>query len=230
VLTAAQKNQAWPVLVVYGIPGRDCGLHSQGGARDREAYLAWVADIGTTIGRRNAIVIVEPDAVPLSVEGCLQHVRPLLAQAVAELRERAPNARLYLDAGNATWIDDLGALRRALVDAGVGQADGVAVNVANVVSTERSIEFAQRLSDGLPVHRFVVDTSRSGADVPEQANNWCNNPHARVGEPPTTDVSEPGLDALLWVKTPGDSDGDCGRGEPPAGQWWQDYAEVLLGP
>ncbi|MCW2873942.1 glycoside hydrolase family 6 protein, partial [Actinacidiphila oryziradicis] len=31
------------------------------------------------------------------------------------------------------------------------------------------------------------------------------------------------VDAYLWVKRPGESDGSC-RGAPPAGQWWSDYA------
>jgi len=36
-----------------------------------------------------------------------------------------------------------------------------------------------------------------------------------------------GLDALLWVKAPGESDGSC-NGDPAAGQWFQSYAETLV--
>ena len=31
-------------------------------------------------------------------------------------------------------------------------------------------------------------------------------------------------DAYVWVKPPGESDGTCRPGEPPAGQWWTAYA------
>jgi endoglucanase len=34
------------------------------------------------------------------------------------------------------------------------------------------------------------------------------------------------LDALLWVKLPGESDGAC-NGGPAAGQWWQEIALEL---
>jgi len=34
------------------------------------------------------------------------------------------------------------------------------------------------------------------------------------------------LDALLWVKLPGESDGSC-NGGPPAGRWWQEIALEL---
>ena len=35
------------------------------------------------------------------------------------------------------------------------------------------------------------------------------------------------LDALLWVKHPGDSDGTC-NGGPKAGMWWEKYALDLV--
>ena len=39
-----------------------------------------------------------------------------------------------------------------------------------------------------------------------------------------------GLDALLWVKLPGESDGTC-NGGPAAGQWWQEMAlEMMASP
>jgi endoglucanase len=31
------------------------------------------------------------------------------------------------------------------------------------------------------------------------------------------------VDAYLWIKRPGESDGSC-HGGPPAGAWWPDYA------
>ncbi|MGW1076116.1 glycoside hydrolase family 6 protein [Streptomyces sp. NPDC002537] len=59
---------------------------------------------------------------------------------------------------------------------------------------------------------------RSGGDEP-----WCNPPGRALGTPPTTATGSPLIDAFLWIKRPGESDGAC-RGAPPAGHWWADYA------
>lgn len=45
---------------------------------------------------------------------------------------------------------------------------------------------------------------------------------------PAQSLGESQVDALLWIKTPGASDGECGRGEPPAGTFWPDYAVGLV--
>lgn len=47
-----------------------------------------------------------------------------------------------------------------------------------------------------------------------------------LGDPPRAVDDGTHLDALLWVKLPGESDGSC-NGGPPAGQWWQDVALEL---
>lgn len=44
-----------------------------------------------------------------------------------------------------------------------------------------------------------------------------------LGVEPTTQTGHPLVDAYLWIKTPGESDGECGGG-PRAGQWWAEYA------
>ena len=46
----------------------------------------------------------------------------------------------------------------------------------------------------------------------------------RSGAPPTTDTGNANADAFLWVKRPGESDGSCGRGEPGAGHFVNQYA------
>ena len=44
-----------------------------------------------------------------------------------------------------------------------------------------------------------------------------------LGSPSTTETSDSHVDAFLWIKTPGESDGAC-NGAPAAGVWWGDYA------
>jgi endoglucanase len=93
---------------------------------------------------------------------------------------------------------------------------------------------------------FVVDSSRNGqgpwtppAGVYPDPQDWCNPPQRGIGRPPTADTGTPLLDAYLWVKVPGESDGSCTRGtagpvdpewgvvDPPAGVWWPDQVHQL---
>lgn len=69
---------------------------------------------------------------------------------------------------------------------------------------------------------FVIDTSRNGqGPAPDDA--WCNPPGQGLGIPPTTDTTSPLVDAYLWIKDPGQSDGTC-NGGPAAGTFWPSYA------
>ncbi|WP_339151440.1 glycoside hydrolase family 6 protein [Streptomyces sp. F41] len=49
-----------------------------------------------------------------------------------------------------------------------------------------------------------VDGSRTDRRI--HAGNWCNQSGAGIGERPTT-APEPGIDAYVWAKPPGESDG-----------------------
>ena len=49
-------------------------------------------------------------------------------------------------------------------------------------------------------------------------------PGARAG--PRLDPGPAGIDAYLWVKDPGASDGTC-NGGPAAGRGWAQYAQAL---
>jgi endoglucanase len=75
-----------------------------------------------------------------------------------------------------------------------------------------------------PTTHFVLDTSRNGQGPwtpPEgypDPQDWCNPPGRGLGLRPTADTGNTLIDAYLWVKTPGESDGECTRGLGPAGQ------------
>ncbi|MCA0144325.1 glycoside hydrolase family 6 protein [Blastococcus sp. LR1] len=237
-LAAAEAGEM-PVLVAYYVPNRDCGSYSAGGAPGVDAYLSWVGSFAAALGDRPAVVVLEPDAVAQAIEGCAG-VDPAeryewLSEAV-QILDRQPETRIYVDAGNSTWVTDLPALSDALRRSGLADADGFSLNVANFRATDESAEFGAALSeqlerDGLPGVHFVIDTSRNGAGPPPEdgsPDHWCNPPGRRLGEAPTTSAGLPRVDALLWIKQPGDSDGTC-RGAPPAGQWWPQAALELAG-
>ena len=205
----------------------------------RHRHLPRLAGVAGCGGRRKpALVVLEPDAIAQSLEGCgsdgaTDERYRMLAEAV-DILERQPHVRVYLDAGNASWIEDLDALAAALEASGVAKADGFALNVSNFETTERSAAYGRKLSQRLGGAHFVIDTSRNGAGPPPTAAakpgshpSWCNPPGRRLGTRPTTDTGIAEVDALLWVKQPGDSDGECG-GAPPAGTFDTGLAGALL--
>ncbi|AKH84931.1 endoglucanase [Streptomyces sp. CNQ-509] len=225
----AEADGRTAVLVAYNIPHRDCGQHSAGGAADAAAYERWIGSFADGIGDAKALVILEPDAIPHVVDGCtppeLHEERyRLISGAIARLKQH-PGVMVYLDAGNSSWIADPGKLAHALRQAGIGAADGFALNVSNFQRTGEQLAYGRRLSDHLDGAHFVVDTSRNGngplSGAPDKV--WCNPPGRALGEPPTTRTGDERADAFLWVKRPGESDGPC-RGGPEAGAWWPEYA------
>ena len=214
---------ALPVLVAYDIPQRDCGSYSAGGAGSPDAYRAWVRAFASGLGAGEAVVVLEPDA--LAGMDCLseadRHVRlGLLKDAVAVLEAR-PGVSVYLDAGHSGWH---GAAEMAsrLTAAGVAQARGFSLNVSAYGHTADQVAYAKDLSARLGGKSAVVDTSRNGlGPAPDAA--WCNPPGRALGSAPTTATADAVVDAYLWVKQPGESDGTC-NGGPPAGVFWPDYA------
>lgn len=217
------------VLVAYNIPHRDCGLYSAGGARDGQAYLDWINSFADAIGDARALVILEPDAVSHLVDGCTPaeyhgERNQLLSEAVDRLK-RQPGTKVYLDAGNPAWIKEPSKIAEPLRTAGVARADGFSLNVSNFQTDEAVKAFGTRLSGLLDGAHFTVDTSRNGeGPLPgERDESWCNPPGRSLGTPPTAETGDALVDAFLWIKRPGDSDGPC-RGGPSAGTWWPDYA------
>ncbi|MYV52717.1 glycoside hydrolase family 6 protein [Streptomyces sp. SID3212] len=218
-----------PVLVAYNIPHRDCGLYSAGGAADAAAYRNWIHSFATALGTTPAVVILEPDAIAHLADGCTpaehhEERYTLLAQAVSRFKQQ-PRTRVYLDAGNPAWISDPARLAGPLERAGVNAADGFSLNVSNFQSNDTVRAFGAQLSALLGGAHFTVDTSRNGqGPLPgDRAQAWCNPPGRALGTPPTTRTGDKLVDAYLWIKRPGESDGPC-RGGPAAGTWWPDYA------
>ncbi|MGD0166831.1 MAG: glycoside hydrolase family 6 protein [Gaiellaceae bacterium] len=87
---------------------------------------------------------------------------------------------------------------------------------------------------------YVLDTSRNGQGAWSGAQNWCNAPDRGVGIAPTTNTGNDLVDAFLWIKVPGESDGTCdvrwvnggdpawgGIADPAAGQWFPQMALQL---
>ncbi|HLF43729.1 MAG TPA: glycoside hydrolase family 6 protein [Acidimicrobiia bacterium] len=122
-------------------------------------------------------------------------------------------------------------------------SDDPALNTSGI-----NLRYANMLGAVGPTTHFVVDTSRNGqgpwSPTPgyPDPQDWCNPPDRGLGLRPTTDTGNALIDAYLWVKIPGESDGECTRGlgpagttvdpewgliDPPAGVWFPEMALQL---
>lgn len=229
----ARAQRGMYTVVVYSIPNRDCGQHSRGGADNLAVYDEWITKLATGLqGHGGGIIILEPDALTLT--DCLSEEAKadrfkMLKFAVLKLK--AAGAKVYLDAGHANWLSPEEVSKRLNL-AGVEFADGFALNTANSVNTDKSIEYGNKIV-GLvgKTKGFVIDVSRNGAGAPsgDGESAWCNPPSLRLGQDPTLKTKDLGchVHALLWVKPPGESDGTCG-GNPSAGSFSPKLAEQLI--
>ncbi len=223
VSDATRQNQL-TTLVAYNIPQRDCGGYSSGGAESSAAYRTWIQKLVSGIGQREAIVILEPDA--LAQIDCLSTEQQSsrysdLRYAVKVLSEQT-KAYIYIDAGHGAWISAKTMAAR-LDKADISKAQGFSLNVANFETTLSNTNYGNQLSALVNNKHYVIDTSRNGRGP---GNTWCNPSGRGLGIRPSTNTSGY-IDAYLWIKRPGESDGLC-NGGPGAGQWWQDYAEELV--
>lgn len=152
----------------------------------------------------------------------------------------------FLNCGNQHWnggpANDWNGV--PLTHQGIWSPDATdpTLNTAGIES-----RFDAILGDIAPTTHFTIDTSRNGrgawappADVYPDAETWCNPPDRGLGLRPTADTDEELVDAFLWIKIPGESDGECFRGlggpedpergriNPAAGQWFPEQARELI--
>ncbi|KAF4619349.1 hypothetical protein D9613_004760 [Agrocybe pediades] len=146
------------------------------------------------------------------------------------------------------------------------KARGVAINVSNYnqyISAVREpfTEFSNSWDEyhyvnsltphleaaGYPAH-FIVDQARSGrGGIRTEWGQWCNVKNAGFGIRPTADqaiLNNPNVDAIVWVKPGGESDGTSDRSSarfdetcvsevshvpaPEAGSWFNEYVVNLV--
>ncbi len=225
----ANAAGAIPVLSIYGIPHRDCGSFAAGGMASGDAYRAWIDGIAAGIGGSRAAIVLEPDA--LAMADCLsadqrQERFDLIRYAVDALT-RNPAAAVYVDAGHLRWHSPEEMASR-LNQAGVERARGFSLNVANFFTTEEEIGYGEAISGLTNGKHYVIDTSRNGnGAAPDSPLHWCNPSGRALGVPPTTQTAGAHADAYLWVKRPGESDGTCDKGDPPAGTFVNQFVVEL---
>src|SRR5688572_4767793 len=156
-----------------------------------------------------------------------------MAYAIATLS--LPNVYIYVDGAHAGWLGwpknlPKGAqLFKEVLDmaGGADRIRGFALNVSSYDPprdpngakrtnpddpSQDEIGYAEDLSAalaklGINGKGFIIDTARNGkAYIRSTGGNWCNVKGAGLGERPRA-APAPNIDAYLWIKTPGESDG-----------------------
>jgi endoglucanase len=231
-----------PLLATYRIVDGHCGNYTPT-ASDVQSYHDFMQGFAQGIGSYPAVLFLEQDS--LITSGCLStqgvSVRMQeLSDALDLLSQYAPHTVVYLDAGAA---DALPASRAAqlLAMAGVGKAQGFFLNSTHFDWTLNEIRYGQQISSilattyHLPGKHFVVNTGENGtgpvipANRVKQGNEvLCNPEPAGLGPLPTTNTGYPDADAFEWTSDPGESGGPCLPGAPATGNYWPQYALMLI--
>ncbi|HEV7950097.1 MAG TPA: glycoside hydrolase family 6 protein [Glaciihabitans sp.] len=224
--TAAELNQV-AVFVIYGIPNRDCENQSAGGLSE-EDYPGWVSAIGTGLSGSDSVVILEPDALSLAgecgnVDLRVAQVKDAAARLIEADITMTAASKIYLDAGHSNWLEP-SEMAVLLHRAGINQVQGFATNVSNFNPTDDERAYSEQLSSLTGGAHYVIDTSRNGNG---SNGEWCNPSGRALGQTPGAIADGSRHDANLWIKNPGESDGQC-NGGPRAGEWWSAGALALV--
>lgn len=196
-----------PLIVVYGLPNKDCaaGESSSGSNRNAADYKSFVSKLKDAIGNRQASIILEPDAIALSIDGCGGGLGYLDNMKEAANILQSPNIKLYADVGfwmlNGNKVDAVSKVLSTL------NVRGVSLNLSNYRSTAecRSHCGALRSVSGKD-YKCIIDTSRNHKG-PDANGEWCNYKGAGIGQQTTT--ADGFIDAMVWVKPAIELDGNC---------------------
>jgi endoglucanase len=126
-----------------------------------------------------------------------------------------------LDAGHAHW-QSASTMASRLAAAGIASVTGFSLNVSNFITDADNVAYGEQLSSLIGGKHFIIDSGRNGLG-PTGDMQWCNPEGRAIGRRPTTRTGNPLVDAYLWIKTPGESDGAC-NGYPSSGTWIPEYA------
>ena len=233
VIKATNQNQIFQ-CVFYNIVGRDAGSFSAGGASSYDAYNAFVDAYANAMNVPGAtvLVVLEPDSLPQLLD-IPESQRPFRLAALRRAAQvfKSKGFFVYQDAGHNNWWSTQ-VMAERLTACNIDIVDGFALNTSNNCPDNVKgstgftlLEFAKDLSIRCGGKHAVIDSSRNGGST---IKDWCNprGTDVKFGREPTLATGYAYVDAYIWTKRPGESDGNC-NGGPNAGEWWPEYALEL---
>uniref|UniRef100_L2FZQ3 Glucanase n=1 Tax=Colletotrichum fructicola (strain Nara gc5) TaxID=1213859 RepID=L2FZQ3_COLFN len=248
-------------FVVYDLPDRDCAAAAS--TRLLTAALPSTRKPDSLANLVTNLNVAKCSGAQAAYLECTNY-------AVTQLN--LPNVAMYLDGGHAGWLGwqaNLGPAAnmyaKVYKDAGSPKAlRGIVTNVANYNAWSLSSppsytqgnsnydekHYVEALAPLLSAQgwnaQFIVDQGRSGKQPTGQEawGDWCNAVGTGFGLRPSTNTGSSLVDAFVWVKPGGESDGtsdtsaarydfNCGKNDalkpaPEAGTWFQAYFVQLL--
>jgi endoglucanase len=139
------------------------------------------------------------------------------------------SAALAAPSGAPSWaFDDKGNFHFDWLQSQYDPAQSYAINYSPEYAASVTAQIQSFMGNAVATASFVIDTGRNGqgpmnasayAQAPYnqpasvlsglQSGYWCNGAGAGAGLRPTTSTGVTLLDAYLWIKVPGESDGTC---------------------
>ena len=214
----AARAEQISLMVMAGVPGRGCrDVANQDEAR--EVYRSRVATAVEPLADFDVEVwyIFEPGAVS-SLGECVDadFTVEMLNMGIQIMADAG--IHLYVDAGTVLSPSaEVMAQRLALLD--LDRVAGIAIGTSGFhpedVERERGDQILELL--GQDHLTYVLDTSRNGANNPPPPE-VCNPEGQAIGKAPRI-MDQGNLKAYVWVKRPGESDGDGCRGGAGSGDF-----------
>ncbi|TMW55466.1 hypothetical protein Poli38472_010348 [Pythium oligandrum] len=243
-LVEACDNSTRLTAVVYGLPNKDCeaGYSSGGNVTNAAEYEAFISSLADVVGDRKALFILEPDAVGLlgnGVDSCAEKFgyRANLKTAIQHLSAN-PNADIYVDVGFWRLADPGQAAHIAEIVRDIsnaGRVKGITLNTSNYQGTNAMVQMCNNFQTayGSKDLGCIIDTSRNYNAY--NGSEWCNVRSGGIGHPPTSKTGIDNIDYFVWVKPPGESDGECDGDDhtsdamvgPEAGLFFPEEFELL---
>jgi endoglucanase len=212
IIEAAKADGAVPLLVVMRAEANRCSpTYDGGGTRADAATRAWYDRLARAICDDQVVIAFEPDS--LGTIDCLARSRRddrlrLLRYGVDALAD-LPRATVYLEAGASDW-EPARRTAKQLRRIGIAKVRGFMLNATHYDWTAANIKHGRAISRRVGGKHFVINTAQNGrGPVHYYRSNgrritiWCNPGLRGLGPPPTTDTSDPRVDAYLWINRPG---------------------------
>ncbi len=201
-------------FIIYALPNKDCeaGFSSSGTNKNSNDYINYITEMNKILNNRKAILIMEPDAIALSMDGScgIQYDYIGNLKNAINILSSNSNIELYIDVGY--WVVIYGEDKIKEVINIINQIDpskkikGISLNLSNYRSNNEMINACKRFKD-FSGYNCIIDTSRNW-NGHSSDNQWCNLLTAGIGELPVEKPAE-SIDYYLWLKPQSELDGSC---------------------
>ena len=225
-IDAAKAAGQVPIFVVARAEANRCTpTYQAGGPKGDRVTRKWYDNMAGAIGNDRVIVAFEPDS--LGTIQCQAKSRRddryrLLRYGVNALSS-LPNVTMYLEAGASDW-ENAHRTAKQLRRIGIAKVRGFMLNATHYDWTAANVEHGLKISRLTGGKHFIINTAENGRGPVHYRNwidrsrhkwrtinIWCSPGLRGLGPAPTTDTSNPMVDAYLWINRPGFAQSCAGR-------------------